>query len=53
MMIIYLLSNPWVIVSLAMLFLELTLYPRPDWTSEKQLLLWYGRKRRKYITLIK
>jgi len=31
---------------------EIILKPRLDWTREKKLLLWYGRKNRDYIVLI-
>jgi len=33
------------------LFIELSLSPRFDYTREKKLLLWYGRKTRNYIVI--
>lgn len=44
--------NLLISLSILLIGIELFLKPRLDYTREKKLLLWYGRKVRNYIVLL-
>lgn len=40
-----------IIILIMLFFVEITIYPRLDFTREKKLLLWFGKRNRKYIVI--
>lgn len=45
-------SIMWITLLLIILAIEIIFRPRLDITVEQELLLWYGRTKRKYIKLL-
>lgn len=42
---------PMLLIIVLLVIIENEFRPRLGWTTEKKLLLWYGRKQRKFIVV--